>query len=114
VEKFICLWLLTLWAMGLGVLFYPINVLKSFRQGLTMHNALTCGLSKQEIYKLSVIELRQFLSNKPKSSKNPYLWMAISFITFLTPFFIGIIIIIYSYNYCRKSNQKLFNQKKYS
>lgn len=86
-------WLLTLWAMGLGVLFYPSSVLKSFRQGLTMQNALTCGLSKEEIYKLSIKELRQLLSDKPKSSKNPYLWMFISFVTFLTPFLMGLLII---------------------
>jgi hypothetical protein len=84
-------WLLTLWAMGLGVLFYPKNVLKSFRNGLTMNNALTCGLPKTEIYKLSILELRQFLSNKPKSDKNPYVWMFISFMTFLTPFIVGFI-----------------------
>ena len=83
-------WLLTLWAMGLGVLFYPSSVLKSFRRGLTMNNALTCGLSKTEIYKLSILDLRQLLSNKPKSNKNPYLWMLLSFLTFLTPFAVGL------------------------
>jgi hypothetical protein len=82
-------WLLTLWAMGLGVLFYPSSVLKSFRQGLTMNNALTCGLSKTEIYKFTVSDLRNFLSNQPKSTKNPFLWMAFSFLVFLTPFVIG-------------------------
>ncbi len=86
--------LLTLWAMGLGVLFYPKNVLKSFKQGLTMNNALTCGLSKNEIYKLPVIALRQLLSNKPKSDKNPIIWMTFSFIVFLTPFIIGLFIIL--------------------
>lgn len=86
-------WLLTLWAMGLGVLFYPSNVLRSFKLGLTMNNALTCGLSKTEIYKLSVSDLRIFLSNKPKSNKNPHLWMIFSFLIFLLPFAIGISII---------------------
>jgi len=86
-------WLLTLWAMGLGVLFYPSSVLKSFRIGLTMNNALTCGLSKNEIYELSILDLRQFLSNKPKRNKNPYLWMFFSFLIFLMPFIIGIFIV---------------------
>jgi hypothetical protein len=87
-------WLLTLWAMGLGVLFYPSSVLKSFRQGLTMNNALICGLSKNEIYQLSVTDLRAFLSNKPKRNKNPYVWMTLSFLIFLLPFLIGLSILL--------------------
>lgn len=86
-------WILTLWAMGLGVLFYTSNTLKSFRQGRTMNNALTCGLSKNDIYKLSVADLRDFLSNNPTRHKNPYVWMFLSFIFFLTPFIIGLLVI---------------------
>lgn len=87
-------WVLTLWAMGLGVFFYPSSVLKSFKSGLTMNNALTCGLSKTEIYNLSILDLRQLLSNKPKSNKNPYLWMFISFMTFLTPLLVGLLFVL--------------------
>lgn len=86
-------WLLTLWAMGLGVAFYPKSVLQSFEQGLTMNNALTCGLSKNEIYKLSITELRKLLCNKPKSTKNSFLWMTFSFLIFLSPFILGASII---------------------
>ena len=92
-KKLYLPWLLTLWAMGLGVLFYPANILKSFKNGLTMNNALTCGLSKNDIYKLSILDFRTFISNKPKSNKNPFLWMFIALIVFLTPFAIGIFFI---------------------
>lgn len=92
-KKLYLPWVLTLWAMGLGVLFYPSNVLKSFRKGLTMDNALTCGLSKNEIYKLSILDLRNTLNNKPKSNKSPFLWMFLSFLTFLTPFAVGLLFI---------------------
>lgn len=84
-------WLLTLWAMGLGVAFYPANVLKAFRRGLTMNNALTSGLSKSKIYRLSVSDLRQRLSNHPKSDKNPFAWMFISLLVFLMPFVVGLL-----------------------
>ncbi|MBI3883954.1 MAG: hypothetical protein HY305_07055 [Sphingobacteriales bacterium] len=84
-------WLLTLWAMGLGVTFYPANVLKSFRQGLTMNNALTCGLSKNELYSLSISDARKILSHESKQNKNPYWWMLISFLIFAVPFLIGFI-----------------------
>lgn len=88
-KKLYLPWLLTLWAMGLGVLFYPAAVLKSFNQGLTMNNALTCGLSKAEIYKLTILDFIAFISNKPKSNKNPYAWMFFAFVIFLTPIAIG-------------------------
>ena len=86
-------WLLTLWAMGLGVLFYPTNTLKSFKQGLTMRNAFTCGLTKSEIFSLSVSDLRNVLSNKPKNNKNPFIWMFLSFVVFIFPFLLGSLII---------------------
>jgi hypothetical protein len=84
-------WLLTLWAMGLGVLFYPTSVLKSFRQGLTMRNALTCGLTKTEIFNYSVPDFKKFLSNRPSNNKSPILWMTISFIVFVSPFIVGLL-----------------------
>ncbi|MDZ7934345.1 MAG: hypothetical protein U5M51_05140 [Emticicia sp.] len=81
-------WLLTLWAMGLGVLFYPKSVLNSFRKGLTMQNILNCGLTKSEILKLSLPDLQKLLSNKPSNNTNPFTWMAISFTVFISPFVI--------------------------
>ena len=90
-NNFYIPWLLTLWAMGLGVVFYTRTTLKSFKKGLTMSNALTSGLTKNEIYKLSVTDLQRLLSNKPKSTKNPYLWMFIGFLVFIFPFVIGLV-----------------------
>lgn len=90
-------WLLTLWAMGLGVLFYPKKVLQSFKKGLTMRNALTCGISQKEINSFTIPKLQQLLSNQPSSGKNPFFWMFISFVVFLTPFFIGIYTIWFLY-----------------
>ena len=90
-DKLYVPWLLTLWAMGLGVLFYPTTTLKSFKKGLTMRNALTCGLTKAEIFNYSVPGLQKFLSDKPSNDKNPILWMTISFMAFLTPFAFGLL-----------------------
>lgn len=90
-DKLYVPWLLTLWAMGLGVLFYPKTTLKSFKKGLTMRNALTCGLTKAEIFNYSVPALQKFLSDKPSNDKNPILWMTISFMVFLTPFAFGLL-----------------------
>ena len=86
-------WLLTLWAMGLGILFYPFSTLQSFRQGLTMNNALNSGLSKNEIYKFTILELRQLLSDKPKRKNKVGLWIFLSLLTFFTPFAIGLLFI---------------------
>ena len=82
-------WLLTLWAMGLGVVFYPKNVIKSFKSGLNMRNALNFGLSKNEIDKLSILDLRKLVSNKPKNDSNLYFWLFFSLFIFLAPFVIS-------------------------
>ncbi len=87
-EKLYIPWLLTLWAMGLGAVFYPKNVIKSFKKGLTMNNALSYGLSKKEIYSFKVSELKNFMSNQPKRNKNPYFWMLMSSLVFLIPIFL--------------------------
>ncbi|MES2731111.1 MAG: hypothetical protein V4714_05155 [Bacteroidota bacterium] len=79
------LWLLSLWAMGLGVVFYPTQVLKAFRKGLTMRNAFTSGLSKEEIFTLSLSDLRSRLSNQPVIKSDPWGWMAVSLLVFLSP-----------------------------
>jgi hypothetical protein len=79
-------WLLTIWAMGLGVVFYTASVFKAFKKGLTMNNALTCGLSKNEIFKLSISEMRDLVSDKPKRNASLYGWIIFSVTVFLTPF----------------------------
>lgn len=83
-------WLLTLWAMGLGVLFYNKSTLSAFRRGLTMHNSLASGLSKNEIFSLSVAELQKTLSDKPKALKNPLVWAAVSLVVFVSPIIVGL------------------------
>jgi hypothetical protein len=94
------IWIMALWAMGLGMLFYPRSVLQSFQRGLTMHNSLTCGLGKNDLYKLSVPELRQILSNKPRSHKSAFVWATISLLVFILPFLIGILSILAMVTLC--------------
>ena len=79
------IWLMVLWATGLGMLCYPKSTLKSFRRGLTMANALTCKISKSEMLAMSVIDLRSCLSNRPKSRKSAFTWMTLSSLIFLLP-----------------------------
>lgn len=79
-------WLLTLWAMGLGVVFYTKSTLDSFKKGLTMKNALTSGLSKNKIYGMTTTELQKKVSNHPESKISTALWLGISLLVFLTPF----------------------------
>ncbi len=86
-------WLLTLWAMGLGVVFYPITILEFFKKGLTMRNALTSGITKEEQLSLTISKLQERVSNLPISPMNPYLWMGISFLVFVSPFVIGLSLI---------------------
>jgi hypothetical protein len=96
-EKHYILWLMTLWAMGLGAVFYPVNVLNSFKKGLTMRNGLTCGLTKEAIFKSSVSELKTQFSHYSESDKNPYLWFVLSLIVFVFPFLVGIFLILIAF-----------------
>ena len=88
------IWVMALWAMGLGVILYPRHVLHAFKRGLTMKNGLTCGLTKEEMYKLPIDDLREKLSHHPANKKHPAVWMAISVLVFIFPFFIGILFIL--------------------
>ena len=89
------LWLLTLWVMGFGVIFYPKTIFFSFKKGLNMRNAFRCNLTKEQILPLRIIDLRNQLSNFSKSHKNIYFWMGISLFVFFIPFIIsGVFILI--------------------
>jgi hypothetical protein len=85
-QKFMFPWLLTLWAMGLGILFFRKSTLSAFENGLTMKNALTCGLSRTEMSNYSVSELRAAVSNQSKGTKNAFVWSSLSVVIFVMPF----------------------------
>jgi hypothetical protein len=97
--KHAILWLMTLWAMGLGAVFYPSNVLTSFKKGLTMRNGLTSGLTKEVIFKLPVSELKSQLNNYHKSDKNLYLWFILSIIIFVFPFLMGSLLVLVAFSF---------------
>ncbi len=92
-KKLFIPWLLTLWAMGLGALFYPKSVIKSFKKGLTMNNALTRGLTQNEIYNYKVYEFKEFLSDQPNKNKSLLLWMILSIIVFMFPIILFVLVI---------------------
>ena len=79
-------WLLTLWAMGLGILFYSKTTVNSFNKGLTMCNSLCCGLHYAEINSLTETELRNRLSELKLKNRNLLFWSIVSVIFFLAPF----------------------------
>lgn len=87
-------WILTLWAMGLGILFYTASTLNAFKKGLTMNNALICGLSKNKMNMMTVIQLQKALSDKPKSNKNTIFWSVVSSVIFLFPFVVGLLVLV--------------------
>ena len=82
-------WLLTLWAMGLGILFYTKSTLIAFEKGLTMRNALTSGMTKTELSNLTISEIRTKVSNFNKAEKSSITWSIISLSVFFLPFLIG-------------------------
>jgi hypothetical protein len=85
-KKFYVPWVLTLWAMGLGIVFYYKSTYLSFKKGLMMRNALTVGISKSDILNYKTSDLIKQVSNHPKSNRNFYLWMMLSLFVFILPF----------------------------
>jgi hypothetical protein len=92
-QKFYFPWILTLWAMGLGTVFYPKTTIEYFKKGLTMRNALNSGLSKTEILNFKVSDLIIQLSNQPKTDKSLVFWMVTSFLVFISPFIVLFLLI---------------------
>jgi hypothetical protein len=86
-------WLLTLWAMGIGVVFYPKSTFQAFQKGLSMNNALTCKLSKQEMFSLPVNELKVKFqrTNLEKNNRNFILWASLSVFVWIFPLLLGLI-----------------------
>ncbi len=88
-------WMLTLWAMGLGVIVYPKQVLYWFCQGLTMRNAYTCGYTQTEIFQCTLNDFRQRISQQPSTGKNPYVWMLLAVLFFFLPFAFGFGLLVF-------------------
>lgn len=86
-------WLLSLGTMGFGALVYPGQTSEWFEKGRTMRNAFTSKLSKEELYNLTLEEIKIKFSNHPRNTKSPFLWTVLSILVFLLPFFfVGIVI----------------------
>lgn len=84
-------WLLTLWAMAVGVMLYPSQTHRAFQTGLQMKNALIGGLTKQEMYQLSLAELRVRLQRTESEfvNRSYFVWASISLLVWWSPFLIG-------------------------
>ena len=87
-------WLLTLWAMGIGVIFYPKSTFQAYKKGLLMYNALTGQLSKQSMFSVSVDELKIKLQRSPiEINKSNYtFWAFLGVFTWFFPIMIGLLI----------------------
>jgi hypothetical protein len=46
---------------------------------------------EQSILNYNLTDLQNFLKNRPSTNKNPYLWMAISLLVFISPFILSIL-----------------------
>lgn len=81
-------WLLTIWALGIGVICYPKTTFQAFQKGLLMKNALTSKLSKQEMFGVSVDELKTKFQrpNTEIISRNFIFWAFLGVFAWIFPF----------------------------
>ncbi len=78
-------WLLTLWAMGLGVVLYFKSTHSSYKKGLNMNNVLVSDLERVKFDKMSLVEFSNMLSNKPLRKNNFAFWASLSVLVFVSP-----------------------------
>ncbi|RYC68154.1 hypothetical protein [Spirosoma sordidisoli] len=85
-------WWLTLWGMAVGVMLYPKHSYNAFQAGLSMKSAFTSGLTKQEMYSLTIDQLRSRLC-LPQAhivTRSYYAWASLSLLVWFGPFLLGI------------------------
>ncbi len=94
--KLYFVWLLVLGGMGVGVVFYPKSTYDAFQAGLNMRSAFTSGLSKNQLYSLSLDELKSILQSQPSDLQNQnYLfWCFASLSVWLVPLFLTTAILL--------------------
>ncbi|PRY28629.1 hypothetical protein CLV58_12846 [Spirosoma oryzae] len=87
-------WLLTLWAMAVGVMLYPRQSYRAFQLGLRMKNAFIGGLSKPAMYRLSLAELRLRLQRMDSEwiHRSYVVWAGLSLLVWWSPFIIGFLL----------------------
>lgn len=84
--------ILTIWSMGVGVMFYTKESYKWFQKGKTMYNAGTVGKPLNELLPLSIEELTKTLTRpEGQENKTSYIfWATISVLFWIVPlYFIG-------------------------
>ncbi len=87
-------WLLTLWGMAVGVMLYPRHSYNAFQVGLRMKSAFTGDLSKEEMYSLTIEQLKSQLQ-RPEAemeSWSYYFWAALSLLVWFSPFLASILL----------------------
>lgn len=91
-------WLLTLWAMAVGVMLYPRQNYRAFQAGLRMKNALTAGLTKREMYGMSLDELRLRFERTEREfiDRSYFAWAVLSLSVWWSPFFAGLIVYLFA------------------
>lgn len=66
--KYLPIGIMSLWAMGFGLLTYPKDVLKGYQMGLSYKGLIDVNITKEEIMKLTSNDVNQLLL-KPKPRK---------------------------------------------
>ena len=87
--KFYIPWLLTLWAMGLGIVFYSNSTIAAFKKGLLMNNMISSDISKIAMDKITVNELRNLLTRTKSRERSLLAWILASLGVFFLPFIVG-------------------------
>ncbi|MDZ7897261.1 MAG: hypothetical protein U5N85_04430 [Arcicella sp.] len=98
--KFWVAWGLTLWALGVGVIFFPKSTHQAFMRGRNTLSPYLLGIEKDKILATNISQLKddfKFNDNeyqvKSDDNKAYFTWSVVSVIWFLFPFVISLYIL---------------------
>jgi len=96
--KYFPIGMMSLWAMGFSLLMYPKEVFKGYGKGLKTIGIIDLKMKKEELLKLSVLELEKRIEKKEveKMSSLKYVlfafWSLVGLTTFLLPILLPLIV----------------------
>lgn len=92
--------ILSFWAMGIGLLLYPKEVLKGYKAGLPVQGIIDLKISKKEILKLNISDLASTIQKEKPRTFNTLTYSFNSLIALIIVCFplIAVLILLY-YNY---------------
>ncbi len=91
--------LMSLWAMGFGLLNYPKEIFNGYKAGLQCHGIVDLQLTKDELLQLSIKELEEKIYKEKPIKMNTFQWVIFSLWVLISEliFFFPLVLLVILY-----------------